>query len=465
MHQVILQRKPIRTISGVTPLTVVVQPLSCRWRCTYCPTFKDAPKSYTPLSPAIMRAAPLKYDPFAQVQARLEQLQQMQHPTNKIELILIGGTFLDPGSCAVEYQHSFIKSCYDSLNGKISSTLAEAQTLNETAEHRCVALCIETRPDVCEKEHIDRMLAFGTTRCELGVQAIDNELYRITKRGHGVQHVQDATARLKNNSFKVGYHWMPGLPGSDLDKDIAMYKELFDNPAYRPDHVKIYPTQVMEGTILGEEAKKTGWQTYNDQELLKVLKALKKATPRYCRIMRIMRAVPSQYILSGTKHSDFRKLAAMALQKEGNSCQCIRCREVGFVQRNGKTVDKKIRLSTTSYEASGGKEIFLEYVNKDDVLFALARFRIPSASHRKEITPKTLLIRELHVYGPEVIVAAHADQAIQHTGLGKQLMQEAEVVADAEGCNNIVVISGVGVRDYYRKLQFALEGPYMTKLL
>ena len=463
MHQLAVQRKPIRTISGVTPITVVVQPLSCKWRCTYCPTFKDAPKSYTPLSPAIMRAAPLKYDPSAQVQARLEQLEQMNHPTNKVELILIGGTFLDPGSCTLEYQYSFIKSCYDSLNSRVSSTLEKAQALNETAAHRCVALCIETRPDVCEDEHIDRMLEFGTTRCEIGVQTLDEEIYKTIKRGHGIKQVKDASARLKNSSFKLGYHVMPGLPGSNVDKDIEMYKEFFENPAYRPDHVKIYPTQVMEGTELGEQAKKTRWQTYNDKELLEVLKAIKKATPRYCRIMRMMRAVPSKYILSGTKHSDFRKLAASALIKEGSHCKCIRCREVGFVQNSGKKIDRRLHLKITKYESSNGQEFFLEHVNKDDVLFSLARLRIPPGSHRKEITNKTLLVRELHVYGPEVVIDEREDAASQHKGLGRKLMQKAEETALDNGCKKIVVISGAGVREYYSRLGYNLEGHYMVK--
>ncbi|MDO8556066.1 MAG: tRNA uridine(34) 5-carboxymethylaminomethyl modification radical SAM/GNAT enzyme Elp3 [Nanoarchaeota archaeon] len=459
------QRKPVRTRSGVTPLTVVVQPLSCKWRCTYCPTFEGAPKSYTPLSPAIMRAAPLNYDPYKQLTDRLQQLKSMHHPTDKIELIVIGGTFLDPGSCTLDYQYAFMKSCYDALNETVAKDLTEAKTINETTKNRCVALCIETRPDVCEENHIDRMLDFGTTRCELGVQAIDNELYKITRRGHNVQAVQTATERLKNAAFKVGYHIMPGLPGSSVDKDIAMYKELFDNQAYQPDHIKVYPTQVMEGTILAEETKKTGWQTYNDEELLTVLKALKQLTPRYCRIMRIMRAVPSKYVHSGTTHSDFRKLAAASLIKEKKYCQCIRCREVGFAQHLGKKIDGSVQLKITPYEASNGQEWFYEYVNEADVLFALARFRLSNNHYRKELTPKTLLVRELHVYGQQVPLTEREDQASQHKGLGKQLMQEAEKRAIKEGCDQIAVISGIGVREYYRKLGYTLIGDYMMKTL
>ena len=458
-----VQRKPVRTISGVTPLTVVVQPLSCKWRCTYCPTFEGAPKSYTPLSPAIMRAAPLNYDPYKQLTDRLQQLKSMQHPTNKIELIIIGGTFLDPGSCTLDYQYAFIKSCYDAMNEKTSTTLVEAQKLNEQADNRCVALCIETRPDVCEENHIDRMLEFGTTRCELGVQAIDDQLYKNTKRGHNVQAVQTATARLKDAAFKVGYHWMPGLPGSNIDKDLAMYKEIFENPAYKPDHLKIYPTQIMEGTILEQESKKTGWQTYDEETLLQLLIAMKKITPRYCRIMRIMRAVPHKYLREGIKHSDIRKILAEKMHNEGSICQCIRCREIGFNKK--KNINQTLTLKTTTYEASKGKEYFLEHVNDKDTIFGLARLRLPTEPYRKEITKKSLLVRELHVYGKELALNEREEKAYQHQGLGKQLLKKTEEIAQQEGCDKIVVISGIGVRDYYRKHGYILEGPYMVKQL
>jgi len=315
-----------------------------------------------------MRAAPLNYDPYKQLTDRLQQLKSMQHPTNKIELIIIGGTFLDPGSCTLDYQYAFIKSCYDAMNEKTSTTLVEAQKLNEQADNRCVALCIETRPDVCEENHIDRMLEFGTTRCELGVQAIDDQLYKNTKRGHNVQAVQTATARLKDAAFKVGYHWMPGLPGSNIDKDLAMYKEIFENPAYKPDHLKIYPTQIMEGTILEQESKKTGWQTYDEETLLQLLIAMKKITPRYCRIMRIMRAVPHKYLREGIKHSDIRKILAEKMHNEGSICQCIRCREIGFNKK--KNINQTLTLKTTTYEASKGKEYFLEHVNDKDTIYS-----------------------------------------------------------------------------------------------
>ncbi|MDO8628699.1 MAG: tRNA uridine(34) 5-carboxymethylaminomethyl modification radical SAM/GNAT enzyme Elp3, partial [Nanoarchaeota archaeon] len=353
-------------------------------------------------------------------------------------------------------------ACYDSMNGKKSKNLATAEKINETANNRCVALCIETRPDVCEEEHIDRMLEFGTTRCELGVQALSDELYQTTRRGHTIKIVQEATARLKDNCMKVGYHWMPGLPGSDVDKDLEMYRELFTNQHYKPDHLKIYPTQIMQGTTLLEESKKTGWQTYQEEELIELLIKMKQITPRYCRIMRIMRAVPHTYLQGGIKHSDLRKILADKMHQQGKKCLCIRCRETGFAKKT-KNIKEKLSLKTTTYEANNGTEHFLEYVNENDTLFALARLRQPGKPYRKEITKKTLLMRELHVYGPEVPLNEREDKAYQHHGLGKKLMIKTEEIANKEGCNKIVVISGIGVREYYRKFGYILEGPYMVK--
>lgn len=461
--QLLEKRKPTRTISGVTPLTVVVKPLSCNWRCSYCPMFEGAPKSYTPLSPAIMRAAPLKFDPYKQVLSRLKAFDYMNHPTDKIELILIGGTFLDSGSCDIDYQYNFIKSCYDGLNGRKSQSLEEAKKTNETAEKRCVALCIETRPDVCEEDHINRMLEFGATRCELGVQAIDNEIYKKINRGHNVKAVIDATRRLKDSAFKVGYHVMPGLPGSSAEKDVEMYRELFDNPDFKPDQVKLYPTQVIEGTKLAEQAAKREFKTYDYDEMIEVMKEIKKLTPRYCRIMRVMREIPKDFMPERAERLDFRKVVGEELRKEGDKCKCIRCREVGFALREKKKVDHEIKLKKTEYNASSGKEIFLEYVNKDDIIFGLCRLRIPSKSFRKEIGDRTLLVRELHIYGPEVVLSEKEDVAWQHKGLGKKLMEKAEEIAQEFGCNKIAVISGIGVREYYRNLGYELEGAYMVK--
>ncbi|MGB9707973.1 MAG: tRNA uridine(34) 5-carboxymethylaminomethyl modification radical SAM/GNAT enzyme Elp3 [Candidatus Pacearchaeota archaeon] len=447
------QRKPTKTISGVTPIAVVIAPRKCKHgTCLYCPSL-NVPQSYTPKSPAIMRAMILNYDAFKQVQARLNAFKAMKHPTDKIELIIMGGTFL---SYPKKYQHDFIKACYDALNPKKSKSLEEAKKINEKAKHRCVALCIETRPDVCGEEEIKRMLEFGCTRVELGVQAIDDKIYKLVKRGHIVNDVIEATRRLKDAGFKVGYHIMPGLPGSKFEKDIKMLKKLFQDERFRPDQLKIYPCQVIRGAELEKFYEKGKYHPYTNEELVNLLIEFKKQVPRYCRIMRLMREIPPEFLVAGTTRIDLRKVVAEEMSKRGLKCNCIRCREIGFALLKGKSIDKNLKLNKIEYKASKGKEIFLEIINKDDIIFGLIRLRIPDKS-------STLLVRELHVYGPAVELFKKEKGKYQHIGLGKQLMREAEKIASQEKCNKIKVISGVGVREYYRALGYKLEDSYMIK--
>ena len=238
-------RKFTRTISGVTPAAVMTQPMKCPGQCIYCPTYLAIPQSYTPESPAVLRARRCNYDAREQVKLRLKILSEMGHPTDKVELIVMGGTFL---AYSQDYQYQFIKACFDALNNEKSVTLAEAKRLNETANHRCTGLCIETRPDWCGQEEIERMLEFGTTRVELGVQTLDDEIYRLVRRGHKVEDVIKATTLLKEHGFKVHYHWMPGLPGSTPEEDLELSIKLFSDARFKPDGLKIYPTMVVEGT-------------------------------------------------------------------------------------------------------------------------------------------------------------------------------------------------------------------------
>ncbi|HDI03115.1 MAG TPA: tRNA uridine(34) 5-carboxymethylaminomethyl modification radical SAM/GNAT enzyme Elp3 [Candidatus Pacearchaeota archaeon] len=448
-------RKPTKTISGVTPLAVVIKPKPCNHgTCLYCPSL-NVPQSYTPESPAVMRARLLNYDPYKQVKARLKAFKAMGHPTDKIELIIMGGTFLEYD---VDYQYEFVKACYDALNEKPSSDLEKAKELNENSKHRCVALCIETRPDVCGKDEIKRMLEFGTTRVELGVQAIDDKLYELNNRGHTVKDVIDATKMLKDHAFKLGYHIMPGLFGSSFEKDVAMFKEIFENPDFRPDQLKIYPTQVIKGSKLEELYKKGLYKPYSTTELIELLINLKQVVPRYCRIMRVMREIPRKYLVAGTIRIDLRNVIAEEMKKRGLKCNCIRCREVGFALREKKKIKFDIKIKRFVYKASEGKEFFVEAVNSDDLIFGLVRLRIPSYG-------KELLVRELHVYGPAVEIKKREKDKVQHKGLGKQLMREAEKIAEQEGCKKIKVISGVGVRNYYRALGYELENAYMVKKL
>jgi elongator complex protein 3 len=453
-------RKPTKTISGVSPLAVMLPPRKCRHgTCVYCPTL-DAPQSYTPQSPAVLHAASLEYDPYKQVISRLDAFKAMRHPTDKIEIIIMGGTFL---SFPLKFQYDFIKKCYDALNCKVSKTLEDAKKLNEHAKHRCVALCIETRPDICGKNEIKRMLEFGATRCELGVQAIDDKIYKIVNRCHTVSDVIKATKLLKDAGFKVGYHIMPGLPGSNPKKDFEMFKHLFSNSDFKPDQIKIYPTQVICGSGLEKWFETKKYIPYNETTMIELITKMKRIVPEYCRIMRIMREIQKEYITAGTVHLGLRKTIQEKMRKEGKKCNCIRCREIGFVQRDSrKEIDDKLKLKKTEYQASNGNEIFLQIVNKDNIIFGLCRLRIPSKPFMPEMGKKTLIIRELHVFGPQAEIGRKG--RIQHRGLGAWLMNEAEDIARELKINKIAVISGIGVREYYAcKFGYVLEGDYMVK--
>ena len=453
-----IQRKPTKTISGVTPVAVVIKPRACvHGTCVFCPTL-NVPQSYTPKSPAIMRAMSLGYNPYKQVVARLGAFEAMKHPTDKIELIIMGGTFL---SYPEKYQHDFVKSCYDALNGKVAKNFEEAKKLNEIAKHRCVALCIETRPDVCSDKDVKRMLKFGCTRVELGVQVVDDRIYKKNKRGHKVKDVVDATKRLKDAGFKIGFHIMPGLPGMNLKKDTVLFKKLFSDERFKPDQIKIYPTQVIKGAELEKLYKRGKYEPYSKEELVKLLIEFKKNVPKYCRIMRIMREIPPDFLVAGTITIDLRKVVQERMKKIGVKCNCIRCREIGFAIRDGKykKIDDKLKLNVIQYKASKGKEFFLEIINGQDILFGLARLRISSTDKKR------LIIRELHVYGQAVEIGKSGVGRIQHTGLGKWLMNESEKIAKMNKCKEISVISGVGVREYYKSLGYILdkEGIYMEK--
>lgn len=440
------QRKPTKTISGVAPLAVMLPPRKCdHGACLYCPTL-NAPQSYTPESPAVLRARDCEYDSVKQVKTRLKAFKIMGHPTDKIELIIMGGTFL---SYPEKFQFDFIKGCYDALNGKKSRTLESAKKKNETAIHRCVALCIETRPDVCSKHHIDSMLKFGATRVELGVQAIDDKIYKKVNRGHNVKDVIDATKRLKMSGFKIGYHLMPGIPGSSVKKDIQMFKKIFSSKDFRPDQVKIYPCQVLKGA--GIEGLYYGGEyvPYTKEQTAEVIIKMLNLTPRYCRIMRIMREIPLSYLIAGVKNIDMRHDIEGKIRSRKNKIKEIRFREIGFSLRDGRKIDEKMKIKITKYDSAGGNEYFIEIVNSDDILFGLLRLRLD-----KNLPA---MIRELHIYGPTLKLKQQAVKEWQHKGLGKMLMEEAEKIAKKKKCKKMRVISGVGVREYYEGLGYELD--------
>jgi elongator complex protein 3 len=450
-------KKPTRTISGVAPLAVMLPPRPCpHGYCTFCPALKS-PQSYTPESPVVLRAATVNFSAYKQVVQRIAVLEEMGHVTDKIELIIMGGTFL---SYPLKFQYDFILQCYNALNGKISVNLEATKKFNENAKHRCVALCIETRPDVCSENDIIRMREFGCTRVEIGVQMPDDYLYKITKRGHTVKEVVDATYRLKKAGFKVGYHLMPGLPGSSPKKDIALFRKIFSDSRFKPDQIKIYPCQVLEGAELAQDLKNGKYIPYTEEQNKELLLKMLKIVPSYCRIMRIMREIPKKYLISGSDETDLRKKVEEAIREKGIKLKEIRFREIGFAKRKQENIDPTLKIKTIKYYASKGREFFIEAVNKDNLLFGLLRLRLEK--DKKE----PALIRELHVYGQSAAIGEKKNEKAQHKGLGKELLKIAEDIARKNKNQYIRIISGVGVRKYYENIGYKLDqDEYMSKIL
>lgn len=450
----LLVTKKMRSLSGVSIITVLTKPYPCPGNCLYCPSEMDVPKSYLSTEPAVMRAILCDYDPARQVEARIESLELEGHPTDKIELIVIGGTF---SFLPRDYQEEFIKSCFDAMNGVRSKDLSEAKKKNEEAHHRCVGLTLETRPDYIDEEEIKWMRYLGATRVELGVQSVFDEVLALNKRGHDVAEIARATKILKDAAFKICYHMMPNLPGSDLKKDLKMFEIIFSDERFQPDYIKIYPCVVVKGSELYKWWREGKYTPYNDEQLISLISAIKKIVPCHVRIMRLIRDIPSGNIEAGSKYSNLRQEVQRRLKSEGVKCKCIRCREAGGLQ----TANYKIQIFREEYEASGGKEIFLSFESEDrEVLFALLRLRLTKEFSAKEIKDSAL-IREVHTYGQQVEIGEKGET--QHKGLGKDLILEAEKIAKEGGYKKIAVISGIGVRGYYHRLGYKLEKEYMKK--
>lgn len=453
-------RKPSKTLAGVTPIAVMCKPRKCNHgTCLYCPSL-NVPQSYTPKSPPVLRAERLNYDACEQIKSRLKAFKIMNHPTQKIELIIMGGNFLD---YPVAYQYKFIKKCYDALNNRKSRTLSEAKKRNERAKHRCVALCLETRPDTCLKKGIiNRMLEFGCTRVEIGVQCLDDKIYKTVCRGHKVKDVVEASKLLRDNGFKIGYHMMLGLPGSNPKKDLEMYKTLFKNPDLKPDQLKIYPCQVITGARLVSLYEKGKYHPYSKEDVQELIIRIMKLIPNYCRVMRVMREIPPEHLVAGIIRIDLRKEIEQELKKGKKKIKEIRFREIGFAIRDlqkGKKIDDKLKLKVSKYKSSKGDEYFLEFVNKNNILFGLCRLRINENNEA--------FVRELHIYGQALALGEKAKKFGQHRGLGKKLIKESEKIVKKNKIKILKIISGVGVREYYKKLGYKLDkqGNYMEKKL
>ncbi len=441
-------RKPSKTLAGVTPIAVMCKPRPCKHgTCLYCPSL-NVPQSYTPKSPPVLRASILKYNASEQVKSRLKSFKLMNHPTDKIEIIIMGGNFLD---YPIQYQNNFIKQIYEALNNKNSKTLEQAKKTNEKTKHRCIALCIESRPDTITSRIIKRILNYGCTRVEIGVQCLDNKIYKKVNRGHTLKQVIEATKLLKDSGFKIGYHMMLGLPDSNPKKDLKMFKELFKNQDYKPDQLKIYPCQVLKGAELEKLYKKNKYKPYTKKQIQELIIKIMKIIPNYCRVMRVMREIPPDYLVAGTTRIDLRRDIEQELRKLKTPINEIRFREIGFNLRDlspKQKINNKLKIKTTQYQASDGEEYFIEFLNNQNILFGLCRLRIFN---------KKAFVRELHVYGKALSIGEKSKNLGQHSGLGKKLMKKAESICKKNKIKTLNVISGIGVRKYYKKLNYQLD--------
>ncbi|MBI4345156.1 MAG: tRNA uridine(34) 5-carboxymethylaminomethyl modification radical SAM/GNAT enzyme Elp3 [Euryarchaeota archaeon] len=460
----LMRKKPVRTASGVAVVAVMARPYPCPGRCIYCPRGEGAPQSYTGREPAALRAGRLGYDPYLQVTDRLTQLYNVGHPVEKAELIVMGGTFLAQPE---EYQEEFVRRCLEAMNAFASvektGTMAEAQVLNEGARARNVGMTFETRPDYSSPAHVDRMLAMGATRVELGVQTLSDQVYARVERGHTVEDVVRATRVIKDAGLKVGYHMMPGLFSSP-GEDLATFRRLFEEDGFRPDMLKIYPTLVLKGTGLYDLWEQGLFEPYGDEEALELVAQVKRLMPPWVRTMRIQRDIPSDLIEAGVRKGDLGDLVARRMRERGWRCRCIRCREVGH--RGLKLDPGKVELSEEVYSASGGTEHFLSFADPgSDTLVAYLRLRFPSEeAHRREVQ-RAALVRELRVLGQTVPIGEREEGAEQHRGWGKALLERAEEVASAEGRERLLILSAIGTRPYYRRLGYRRVGPYVGKEL
>ncbi len=502
----LLITKPVRTLSGVAPLAIMTKPIACvHGKCTFCcggpgSFFGDVPQSYTGNEPSTMRGIRAGYDPYLIVFNRLEQFTLLNQVPEKTEVIIQGGTFC---SFPKDYQEEVVKYTLKAMNdfsemffdnntfnffrfkefyelpgdinnkertknihSKLLSIKGEAdlekeQLRNETAKIRSTAIVIETKPDWCKQEEINQILKLGTTRVELGVQTLKDDVLKVTNRGHTLNDTKEAIQLLKDSFLKITAHCMPGLPKTNKEEDINMFEELFKNPDYKPDSLKIYPCLVMPGTPLFTQYQRGEFKPLSIEEAADIISEAKEFIPEYCRIYRCQRDIPSTVIHAGPIKTNLRQLVAEMAKTKKIKCKCIRCREP-----MGRKVDyDSVEIKREYYEASGGKEAFISIVDsKNDILLGFCRLRKPYKPFRPEITVNSAGVRELHVYGEATPLGVGG--RVQHRGYGKMLMREAEIITKEEwDCDKLLVISGIGVRDYFRKLGFKRDGPYVSKIL
>jgi len=481
----LLTLKSTRSNSGIVVISVLTKPYECPGKCLYCPSEADMPKSYLAKEPAVMRAITCKFDPYLQVESRLRALKAVGHSTDKINIRIVGGTW---SYYPASYQSWFVRRLFQAANVSSHESIVASheknyeilkqvqddrknglenlQRENETAAHRIVEISVETRQDYIDKKEIIRLRKFGVTKVELGVQSIYDDVLEINKRGNNTQDTIDATKMLKAAGFKVSYQMMLNLPGSNARRDVAMFKELFANPDYQPDHLKIYPLALVKEAPVYKLYQQGKFKPYTKEELIEVIKEIKQFIPYYTRIERVIRDIPAEYIVEGgAMVSNLRQEVLKVMEQENLKCKCIRCREVKATFEK----DEPFQLFHTKYESSVGAEYFLSVESSDrSKLYSMCRLTLPNDTHEVafRVLKNTAIVREIHTYGPQMSIGQNRIDAAQHQGFGKMLMAEAERIAQEDGkYNKIAVIAGIGVREYFRKLGYVLAQGYMTKNL
>ncbi|EPZ36551.1 Elongator complex protein 3 [Rozella allomycis CSF55] len=464
-----LKAKPIRTASGIAVVAVMSKPHRCPHIamtgniCVYCPggpdsDFDYSTQSYTGYEPTSMRAIRARYDPYEQARQRVDQLESLGHTVDKVEFIVMGGTFM---CLSEDYRDYFMRNLHDSLSGHVSRNVDEAVKFSEQSKTKCIGITIETRPDYCLKPHISQMLRYGCTRLEIGVQSVYEDVARDTNRGHTVKSVIECFQLTKDAGYKIVAHMMPDLPNVGMERDLEQFKEFFENPDFRPDGLKLYPTLVIRGTGLYELWRTGRYKNYSPNALVDLIAKILAMVPPWMRIYRVQRDIPMPLVTSGVEHGNLRELALERMRDLGSTCRDVRTREVDI---HHKVKPDQVELIRRDYAANNGWETFLSYEDpQQDILIGLLRLRkCGDATFRPELQGACSVVRELHVYGSVVPLHSRDPVKFQHQGFGTLLMEEAERIArDEHGSKKLAVIAGVGTRHYYRKLGYELDGPYI----
>ena len=473
-----IRMKPVRTASGVAPVTVLTAPAGCPGQCIFCPDDWRMPKSYIYDEPGAQRAERDGFDPFKQTFGRIEAFESIGHDASKVELLILGGTW---SAYSQDYRQWFVRRCYDAMNavGDANFTpavsLEESQRRNVLSAHRNVGLVVETRPDWITPDEIHNLRRLGVTKVQIGVQSLEDDVLTLNKRGHSVAQVRQALGLLRTAGFKLHLHWMPNLYGATLQSDRASFRQFFDDPAIRPDELKIYPCSLIAGTELYQRWLEGDYTPYSEQELVGLLADIKPTVPPYTRINRLFRDIPAHHIQAGVKVSNLREIVQNELARRGEHCGCIRCREVGRQQVR----DEDLRLTAYSYATDLTDEHFLQFVVEGDSahdgaaalgsapivgFLRLSLPKSPSAGSRAFLDELrgNALIREVHVYGPALAIGGAEAGAAQHVGVGTRLLAEARRLSRAAGFDRISVIAATGTRAYYAARGFEPGELYMT---